>query len=91
MKYILLNAENVVLEIIPEENPDLPGVMLDERYSKDFVEKLLPVGDDVEVEQNWLYNPDNVSFSPPVIEDDPDPDLTDAEALAIILGGETNA
>ena len=94
MKYILLSEDNTVSEIIPEENPALPGISLDKRYNADFISKLLPVEDSVEVAQNWGYNPENGVFSAPVILDDtadPDPELTDAEALAIIVGGAVHA
>lgn len=54
--YILLNQDNIVAEIIPDENPIFPGVPIEDRYEKSFVDKLLYVDDSVEVAQNWTYD-----------------------------------
>ena len=84
MKHVLLSVENTVLEIIPDENPALPGIPLEERYSADFLTSLLSVDNEIEVELNWKYDPKTGAFSEPIA--DGDPELTDAEALAILLG-----
>lgn len=91
MKYILLSSENQVREIIPAEDPALPGISINQRYSVDFIAQLLPTDDAVEVETNWIYDPETGAFSEPVVVDGDDPELTDAEALAIIVGGAVNA
>ena len=83
MKHILLSPENTVLEIIPDENPALPGIPLEKRYSAAFLARLMPVEDGVEVDQNWVYDAETGSFSAPADESDT---LTDAEALAILTG-----
>lgn len=84
MKYILLSDERMVLEIIPEENPVLPGIPLSRRYSATFLARLLPVEDDVEVEQNWVYDAETGSFAAPAEE--ASDELTAEEALTIITG-----
>lgn len=99
MKYILLNDDNAVAEIIPEENPDLPGFPVEERYAPDFIAQLLSVEDGVEVEQNWIFDPENKTFSHPAIEEnvteeeptsDPE-DAADTPATVSILDGMTVA
>lgn len=70
MKYIYLNDDSTVREIISEINPAFPNVPISERYTPAFVEKLMPVEDVVEAEQNWIYDPETYTFSPP-----PQPEL----------------
>lgn len=67
MKYVLLD-ESKVLGIIPGDDPVFPNVSIDQRYAPDFISRLLPVEDSVEVEQNWLYNAEERTFAPPPIE-----------------------
>ena len=75
MKYIRLNADNVVMEIIPGEDSRFPGIPIEQRYSADFIAALIQTADETEVEQNWIYNPDDQTFSaPPVPEPGPDPE-----------------
>lgn len=62
MKYILL-ANNTVKEIIPDIDPLLPDFPIEKRYPAAFLATLIPVEDNVEVEQNWLY--ENGTFAPP--------------------------
>lgn len=72
--YILLDS-NTVKEIIPDENPVFPGVPIEKRYPPDFVAKLLYVEDDIEVAQNWIYDPESETFSAtPVPEPSPEPE-----------------
>lgn len=68
MNYVFLSDGNTVAEVIPDENPDLPGFTIEQRYAPDFVSKLLPVADGVEVEQNWVYDPMANTFAPPVFD-----------------------
>lgn len=92
MKYILLNDDNAVAEIIPEENPDLPGFPVEERYAPDFIAQLLPVEDGVEVEQNWVYDPETASFAPPSVEGaETEEGAADTPATVSILDGMTVA
>ena len=86
MKYILLSAERIVLEIIPGEDPVFPGVPIGKRYSAGFLAGLMPIEDEVEVEQNWIYDAASGDFSAPAVVEGDDPALTDAEALAVLLG-----
>ena len=73
--YILLTDNNTVAEIIPDENPIFPGVPIEDRYAPDFVEKLLHVSDETEVEQNWVYDPETQTFAePPKPEPSPEPE-----------------
>ena len=73
--YILLTDKNTVTEIIPDENPIFPGVPIEQRYAPDFVEKLLHVSDETEVEQNWVYDPETQTFAePPEPEPSPEPE-----------------
>lgn len=53
--YILYTeGTNEVAEIIPDEDPIFPGVSIEQRYEKSFVDKLEWVPDTVEVRQNWV-------------------------------------
>lgn len=80
MKYVYVDSNSVVQEIIPEVNPNLPGFTVVQRYPVDFVAKLIPVVDTTPVEQNWVY--DGETFSPPVPEPEPEPTVpTDLEKL----------
>lgn len=75
MKYIRLNESNVVMEIIPGEDSRFPGIPIEKRYSADFIAALIQTADETEVEQNWIYNPDDQTFSaPPTPEPGPDPE-----------------
>ena len=75
MKYIRLNASNVVMEIIPGEDPVFPGVPIEQRYSADFIAALIQTADETEVEQNWVYDPETKTFDePPTPEPGPDPE-----------------
>lgn len=75
MKYIRLDSKNSVMEIIPDENPIFPGIPIEQRYTAEFIATLVPVEDETEVEQNWIYNPDDQTFSaPPTPEPGPDPE-----------------
>lgn len=73
MKYVLLD-NNQAKEIIPSENPAFPGVPIEKRYAPDFVSQLIPVEDDVEVKQGWVYDPESNTFSEPVQDSEPDAD-----------------
>lgn len=71
--YILLTDKRTVAELIPDENPVFPGVPVERRYAPDFVQKLLHVPDETEVRQNWIYDPETKTFSPPPEPEPPEP------------------
>lgn len=61
--YILLDAEGrTAAEIIPENDPVFPGVPIEGRYTKSFIEKLKKFPDDTEVQPGWIY--DGAGFYP---------------------------
>ena len=75
--YILLDDNSTVLEIIPDEDPVFPGVPVSDRYAPDFVARLKRFDDGIEVEQNWVYDPDTGTFSAPAApEPEPEPGET---------------
>ena len=65
MKYILFINDNMVKEIIPGEDPVFPGIPIEERFPPDFVSQLMPVEDNVEVYEYWVYNSSTGTFDPP--------------------------
>lgn len=78
--YIRLSLKGIVDEIIPDEDPVFPGISIDKRYPKDFVESLLYFSDDTEVKQHWVYDNEQMTFSeppkpvPPVIDENIEPE-----------------
>ena len=75
MKYIRLDSKNGVMEIIPDANPIFPGIPIEQRYTAEFIATLVPVEDETEVEQNWVYDPETKTFDePPTPEPGPDPE-----------------
>ena len=89
--YILLE-NNVVKERIPDMNPDLPGVPLEQRYPKAFVEGLIYVEGDQEVPEGYIYDAETGAFheppEPPAPEPKPvtEPEPTVEELMDILLG-----
>lgn len=93
MKYVLLNDELSVAEIIHGEDPVFPGVPIEKRYPKKFIDQLIQISDETPVEQNWIYDPDTKIFSkPPEPEPlptpDPDPEgeATTTQVVNTMLG-----
>ena len=77
--YILLE-NNVVKERIPDMNPDLPGVPLEQRYPKAFVESLIYVEGDLEVPEGYIYDAETGAFhEPPEQKAEPTLKLTEPE------------
>ena len=64
MQYVLLN-NNVVYEVIPEIDPIFPEVLITDRYAADFIAKLMPVADEIEVGQNYVYDSESKIFIAP--------------------------
>lgn len=83
--YIRL-VQNVVSEIIPDIDPALPGVPIEDRYPPEFVAGLLYVPAGVPVEQNWTYDEDTGSFADLPL---PSPELepTTEDVIKTMLGG----
>ena len=75
--YILLDDRNRVKEIIPDINPDLPGVPIEERYPANFIDRLLHVDDNTDVPMNYEYDPETDTFFEP--EPDPEPEYIEIE------------
>ena len=71
--YILLDADNIVLEIIPDEDPVFPGVPVSDRYAPDFVARLTQVEDDPSAQPGKMYL-DGVFVDPPAPSVDPPPE-----------------
>lgn len=57
MKYVFVDMECRVREIIPEYVEVSPGMTTDKRYSPDFLKKCLPVHDSIAVEVGMEYKP----------------------------------
>ena len=72
MKYIFFTNDNMVKEIIPGEDPVFPGIPIEERFPPDFVNQLMPVDDDVEVDEYWVYNSSTGTFDPPLPPSEPE-------------------
>lgn len=66
--YVFLR-DSKVYELIPDINPELPGVPIQERYPSNFVDMLIHVPDDTELEQGWVYDADIGKFSAPPAPD----------------------
>lgn len=66
MRYIYINQDRIVQEIIPDFVDAFPGVPVTERYSKAFLDKCLEVPDSVEVEGGMEYIPTENVFAPQI-------------------------
>lgn len=66
MKYVFVDHDLKVREIIPEFVKAFPGMSADRRYSPDFLKHCLPVSDEVEVEHGMEYHPLENRFVRPV-------------------------
>ena len=60
--YIYLR-NNIVWEFVPEENPELPGIPLEERYPPDFVSSLIKVDSIEDIGYGDIYDPETGKFS----------------------------
>lgn len=69
-RYIYLDENKKVINIIPEFDKTFPDVPIQKRYSKDFLSKCIIVSDPlVEIEQHYIYHPEDNSFEKPVVEE----------------------
>ena len=57
MKYLYINNNRIVQEIIPALDENFPGIAITERYAKDFLNHCLEVTDDLVVESCMEYLP----------------------------------
>lgn len=67
MKYVYINDDRIVTNVILEEDPRFPGVPVDARYSKAFLARCLEVADTVEVTAGNEYLPVQNVFVPPLV------------------------
>jgi len=65
MKYVKINENNEVMEIIPEYVDLFPGRPIQDRYPEFFIATLLTVADEMPVEQLWIFDPKLGHFAPP--------------------------
>lgn len=82
--YILLKEDKAVKEIIPDIDPVFPGVPVEDRYAPDFVDGLIHVPDETDVEQNWTYDEYTNTFATPApqeISGDSDAEQTPPEEI----------
>ena len=71
--YILLD-NNKVKEIIPDIDPAFTDIPIENRYPAKFVEQLIHVADNTDVQQRWVYDPESGTFSePPATAPKPEP------------------
>lgn len=56
MSNFALVENGIVKEVIPSENPALPGFTIEQRYSAGFVAKLIEIPTDLAVGPNWKYD-----------------------------------
>lgn len=66
MRYIYINNDRLVQEIIPAFDECFPGIPIAERYAKDFLSHCLEVTDDLEVEAGMEYLPLENRFVYPI-------------------------
>lgn len=83
MKYVLLSAENRVVEIIPEFNPAFPDIPITERYTKEFIAGLIEVADEVELDEGWVYDFGSGTFTEYVEPDEPEPEPTPGDDSSV--------
>ena len=69
-KYVYING-NTVGSIIPEHDPTFPGIPIQKRYAKSFLDKCVVVDDAVDVSCGMVYDPATKEFSHPVVEVEP--------------------
>ena len=66
---IHLNNDNTVGECFPEENPDFPGVPLEDRYAKVYLDRCIIIDEEEFKEKNisadMIYDQETKTFSPP--------------------------
>ena len=66
MKKYAYIINDKVYEIIPEKNLIFPDFTLEERYSKEFLDQLIEIPKNLQVEQGWFFNDEDGFFPPPI-------------------------
>lgn len=66
MKYLILDDEYIVREIILDECEDCPGTPASERYEANFLKQCIVISEDAAVEINMQYNPETGQFFRPI-------------------------
>lgn len=66
MKYVYINNDRIVHEVIPAFVDEFPGIPVTQRYSAEFLSHCLEVNDAVEVEQGMEFLPLENRFVSPV-------------------------
>ena len=65
MKYIKVNFNGQIDEIIPEYIDIFPNIPISERYSSEFVRNLIPVDDSIEITNDMVYSYEDNKFYKP--------------------------
>lgn len=94
MKYIRLDSKNSVMEIIPDEDPIFPGIPIEQRHTAEFIATLVPVEDETEVEQNWVYDSETQTFDEPSAPEpgpEPEPEPEPVEVARAVKIAEISA
>lgn len=78
----------IITEFIPEESKDFPGVPIEERYSKDFLDNCIIKTEEYVEEHKlhigMLYDADTDSFAEPPIPEEPDvPEIPTEEGFTV--------
>lgn len=63
--YIFLDSNNKVREIIPDFDATFPGIPIEQRFSKEFIDNLIHVDDNTIVKQHWIFDNDSKTFIEP--------------------------
>lgn len=66
MKYIRLDNNAIVQEILPEYDTAFPGIPINERFSEEFLNECLEAADETEVETGMEYIPLENVFAAPI-------------------------
>ena len=66
MMYYVYTVNGIAREIINDYDPVFPGIPIDKRYNRSFVDKCIPVNDDCAVSIGDEYDPITNTFSTPL-------------------------
>lgn len=78
-KYLYINADNILAEIIPDFDPVFPEIPVTERYAPDFLAQCVARTDEQisseGIELGMLYDADTDTFTAaPTLEPEPEPE-----------------
>lgn len=98
--FLYVDETSILAEIIPEENPDLPGVAIEDRYTADFLARCVQRTPDQMAEESikvgMMYDKESDTFSAlpePEPELEPKPEgytITEEEVSAAYKEGINN-